>query len=96
MDQLSDRSIARVNRRALAEIMFGGFYYCPTNGRVLPALHGDDKALCRCGQSNPKVPTEETPLTRVHIVRFLTPASTDAFLDQCEADDAARERSRTR
>jgi hypothetical protein len=89
-DQLSDRRIARVNRQTLAEIMFGGFYRCPTTGRVITALKGDDKALCPCGRSNPRVPTEETARTGVHIVRFLTAVSVGAFIDQCEADDEAR------
>ena len=88
-DQLSDRSIARSIRRTLARIMYGGFYKCPNTGRVLGMLPGDDKVLCPCGRSNPKVPGESTARTGTHLVRFIDVAKADAFLDQCEADDAA-------
>jgi hypothetical protein len=60
----------RARRRLVALAMWGGFYYCPTTGRVIEALEGDDKAICRCGVSNPNVPTERTAETGVHILRF--------------------------
>ena len=44
---VSDRSRSR--RRQVALAMWGGFYVCPTNGRIIEALDGDDKAICRCG-----------------------------------------------
>jgi hypothetical protein len=71
----------------VAQSMWGGFFRCPTTGRVIEALHGDDKVLCPCGVSNPRVPTEQTHLTGVHIVRFLTEATVDEYLDQREADE---------
>jgi hypothetical protein len=66
--------------RALA--MWGGFYRCPTTQRIITALPGDDKALCSCGCSNPRVPEERTEHTGVHIVRHLTPATVDEYLAQ--------------
>lgn len=68
--------------RALALVMWGGFYRCPTTGRVLEALPGDDKVLCGCRRSNPAVPTEETARTCTHIIRFLRAATVDEYLDQ--------------
>lgn len=76
--------------RRLAELLWGGFYECPTTGRIIEALEGDDKALCACGRSNPSVPAEQTERTGVHIIRFLTRVSTDAYLDQCERERSGR------
>ena len=75
----------RERRIQIAEALYGGFYYCPTTGRIIEALSGDDKALCGCGVSNPAVPTEQTPQTGVHIVRFLRPATAAAYVAQEEA-----------
>ncbi len=75
---------------ALAKIMWAGFYRCPTNGRVLEHLAGDDKVLCNCGRSNPKVPNERTHMTGCHVVRFLAEASPEDYVDQQEADRARR------
>lgn len=66
----------------LLAMLYQGFYRCPTNGRVLPALHGDDKVLCNCGRSNPEVPTERTHLTGTHVLRYLAKASVEAFVAQ--------------
>lgn len=80
------RDEAWIRRRAwIAGGFYGGFYLCPTTGRVLAALQGDDKVLCGCGKSNPKVWQERTEQTGVHIVRFLTPTTAEAFAIQ-EAD----------
>lgn len=76
----------RAVKRAIAAAMWGGFYTCPSTGRIIEALHGDDKALCNCGRSNPRVPAEQTARTGTHIVRFLDVASIDDYLDQREAD----------
>lgn len=73
-----------------AEMMWGGFVRCPTTGRVIEVLHGDDKALCRCGTSNPRVPAERTEITGVHIVRFCTPATAMDYVRQRAADGEAR------
>jgi hypothetical protein len=81
----SKQAAERDARIAVLEVLYGGFYYCPTTGRIIEALAGDDKALCGCGVSNPKVPTEQTPLTGVHIVRFLRPATAAAYVAQEEA-----------
>jgi len=62
--------------------MWGGFYRCPTTGRILEQLPGDDKVLCNCGHSNPNVPQEQTERTGVHIVRFLHAATVDEYLAQ--------------
>lgn len=75
----------REHKRQLATMMWGGFYRCPTTGRILEALHGDDKVLCRCATSNPKVPAECTEKTGVHIIRFLDKATVEEYLDQEEA-----------
>lgn len=65
-----------------AEVMFAGFYRCPTTRRIIEALPGDDKALCNCGRSNPKVPQEQTHRTGVHIVRFLDRATATEYVDE--------------
>lgn len=75
----------REYRIALATSYWGGFYHCPTTGQIREALPGDDKVLCACGTSNPKVPQEQTETTGVHIIRFLRPASVEAYVDQEEA-----------
>ena len=67
-------------RRELALILWGGFFRCPTTGRILERLKGDDKILCNCRTSNPEVPQERTEETGVHIVRFLRPATVDEYL----------------
>lgn len=86
---------ARDVDRKLAEAMWGGFYYCPTTGRIIEALPGDDKAICSCRRSNPTVPSERTEQTWTHVVRFLTHATTDAYLDQCAQDESdARDHAR--
>lgn len=51
------------------------FWRCPTTGRVVDGIPGDDKVLCGCRRSNPKVPRERTEWTGVHIKRFLEPAT---------------------
>lgn len=66
----------------VARAMWGGFYRCPTTGRIIEALEGDDKALCSCGRSNPRVPSEETARTGVHIVRFLDVATAEDYVAQ--------------
>jgi hypothetical protein len=73
-----------------AEAMWGGFYRCPTSGRIIEALPGDDKAMCPCGRSNPNVPTERTERTGVHVVRFLKSATAAEYVDQQQRDLAAR------
>lgn len=74
--------VTRRRKITLAKIMWGGFYRCPTTGKILEAMVGDDKALCNCGRSNPKVPTECTERTGVHIIRFLTPATVEEYVDE--------------
>jgi hypothetical protein len=70
-----------------AEIMFGRWVLCPTTGRVLDVLHGDDKVLCNCRTSNPVVPDERTNETGTHIVRFCRSATVEEWLDQWYADN---------
>ena len=75
--------------KALAEAMWGGFVRCPTTNRIIEYLSGDDKVLCRCGRSNPRVPAELTERTGTHIVRFLEAASVDDYLAKRDADAAS-------
>ena len=58
------------------------FFFCPNTGRVIDTARGDDKALCECGRSNPRVPTEATERTGTHIVRFLQPATLNDWREQ--------------
>lgn len=76
-------------RRAVALAVFGGFYRCPTSGRIVTALQGDDKALCNCGMSNPLALAERTHQTGTHIVRFLQEASVDEWLAQEYPEETA-------
>lgn len=68
--------------RIYADLLYGGFVKCPTNGRILEVLHGDDKVLCSCGRANARVPAEDTHRTGTHIVRFCESATVDEWLDQ--------------
>lgn len=72
-----------------AKVFWDGFYRCPTTGRIIEAMQGDDKVLCNCGTSNPKVPTESTDRTGVHIRRFLATATVEEYVDQMLARRAA-------
>jgi hypothetical protein len=69
-----------------AQSFYDGFYYCPTTRRILEGLPGDDKVLCGCRTSNPKVPAEATERTGTHIRRFLEPATPEAYVDQQDRD----------
>ena len=80
--------IERRRQRVLAEVLWAGFIKCPTTGRVIEYTEGDNKALCNCRTSNPRVPDERTERTGVHIVRFCQPATTDEYLDQRERESA--------
>lgn len=62
------------------------FYRCPTTGRVIDAVPHDDKALCGCRKSNPKVPGEATERTGTHLVKFLERSSAKAMREQREND----------
>lgn len=64
------------------QAMWGGFYRCPTNGRILEALPGDDKVMCSCRTSNPRVRSECTEVTGVHIIRFLQAATVEEYVDE--------------
>lgn len=59
--------------------LMGDYYYCPNTGRVILGLKGDDKALCGCGRVNPACPQEHPG---VHVVRFLKPATPEAYIEQ--------------
>mgnify|MGYP001569452356 CR=1 FL=1 len=78
--------VEREARRLNAHLMWAGFYRCPTTGRIIEAMSGDDKVLWRCQRSNPLVPAERTAQTGTHIVRFLEAATVDEYLDQQDAD----------
>ncbi len=55
------------------------FHRCPNTGEVLVATAGDDKAICKCGRSNPLLPNEHPG---VHVKKFLQPSTVDEFMDQ--------------
>lgn len=82
--------IKRRRTETLAQILYGDFRRCPTTNRVLGVLSGDDKVMCGCGRSNPKVPQEETQRTGTHIVRFLAAATAVEYLEQEQAEKEAR------
>ena len=63
-------------------------WYCPTSGRVIEGLLHDDKVLCNCGKSNPRVPEERTHQTGTHIKRFLQEATELDWQLQRERDYA--------
>ena len=71
--------MTRDQRVQLAKVIWGGFYRCPTTGRILEQLPGDDKVLCSCGTSNPRCPTEHPG---VHVVRFLEQTTAEAYIDE--------------
>lgn len=62
----------REQRRQMAERLWGGFYRCPTTGRVLEQLPGDDKVLCPCSP------------TGTHRVAELERVSVEEYLDDRE------------
>lgn len=76
-------NIDRKRSRSLAQVLWAGFYRCPNNGRIIEALHNDDKALCGCQLPNPRVPTE---YPGCHIIRFLESVSVDDYIEQRSAD----------
>lgn len=75
----------REERVEVAARLWSGFFRCPTTGRVLAALPGDNKALCSCGRSNPRVVWERTEQTATHILSFLERSTAAAFVAQEEA-----------
>ena len=80
--------MATMAERALCAHLWGEFVKCPTTGRVLEVLRGDDKALCGCGRSNPAHPGERTERTHTHVVRFCEAATGDEYLAQRDRDRA--------
>lgn len=84
-------TLPREQQREYVRVFFGDrLFRCPTTGRVVEGFEGDDKLLCRCGRSNPRIPDERTEQTGTHIVRFLDRATPDEYLDQIAADAAAK------
>jgi hypothetical protein len=67
-------------------------WHCPTTGRVIEGLVWDDKVLCGCRRSNPRLPQERTELTGTHVKRFLEPATEADWRAQIESDDAKETR----
>jgi CDGSH-type Zn-finger protein len=67
---------------ANAEALYGGFYRCPTTGRVVECVAGDDKVICGCGKSNPRCLHERTEQTATHVVRFLDSATSAEWVAQ--------------
>jgi len=75
------RKVIKPDRRMLG-ILYDGFVKCPTTGKILEVLEGDDKVLCSCGKSNPKCQAEQTERTHTHLVSFCERASVDEFITQ--------------
>ena len=68
-----------------AELFFD-LHRCPTTRRVLDSGKSDDKALCGCGQPNPRLVEmghSEAPGT--HLKRFLETASGTEYIAQRRA-----------
>lgn len=72
--------------KRLLEMMYDGFVRCPTTGRVIEVLTGDDKVICGCGKSNPKCLLEQNERTHTHIVYFMGRATVDDFIHQEEEE----------
>ena len=68
-----------VRRRLLLQL-FAGFYRCPTTGRILEALPGDDNVACGCGTSNPRCPREGAERSFTHRIAYLEAVSVDDYL----------------
>ena len=83
---MSEIKLTRGQARIVALAMWGGFVKCPTTGRVLEVLPGDDKALCNCRTSNPRIPEEASARTGTHIIRFCEVATVEEYLDQQEQE----------
>jgi hypothetical protein len=77
--------LTRIDRAALIAIhqrLWGGFYQCPTTGRILECLPHDDKVVCHCGQSNLLYEWERTEVTHVHVVKYLRQMTVTDYIDQ--------------
>ena len=68
--------------RAMLELSYGGFVKCPTTGKILEVLKGDDKVLCYCGKSGPREPKGYSERTHTHFVELVEKASVDEFIAQ--------------
>lgn len=74
--------------RMLLEQMPVSFFRCPNSTRVLMGADGDDKVMCCCGKTNPKVTAVNATHSEVdpvgghahHIKRFMAPATVDEYL----------------
>lgn len=69
-----------INLSKLLMAKLSDFYICPTTGKAVDSLRGDDKVLCNCGKSNPKAPWEETHKTGTHVVKFLEKSNVDQWV----------------
>lgn len=70
-----------MNAHRQAAALVAEFHRCPSNHLVILSTRGDDKALCKCGKSNPACPSE---LPGVHVKRFLKPATVEEYVLQEE------------
>lgn len=71
-------------RRAAIEAL-ADFWRCPNSGRIIEGMKGDDKVLCNCRKTNPRVAAvghREAP--GVHIKAYLQPATIDEWTQQRE------------
>ena len=59
---------------------------CPTTGKILEVMEGDNKVVCFCGKSNPRYPGEDNQRNHTHFVRFLEKVSVDDFNRQEEKE----------
>lgn len=77
--------------------MGSDFWRCPATNRVLQGHDHDDKVLCGCGSTNPKLiaaspkSVEVHGGVTVHVKKYLTPATVDDFIEQKDREEAMRE-----
>lgn len=80
-----DIDLTRLDRDGMIAVhraLWGGFYRCPTTGKILECLPNDDKVICRCGISNTINPAERTERTGTHATRWLAKMTVADYVDQ--------------
>jgi hypothetical protein len=84
------------DRRDILLAMQVSFFRCPNSSRVLMGSNGDDKVMCNCGRTNPRL-TAITPMSNEvdpvgghahHVKRLLVSATVDEYLAAYERREA--------
>ncbi len=70
--------------RIMLEVMGWSFVKCPTTGKILEVLKGDDKVICQCGKSGSKEPKGYTERSSTHFVCFCESATIEEYMSQEE------------